>query len=344
MKTKLSIAIAVVVALSILLVPAAYALTEGTASGSFGAASSTPEVTKIEIYDTKACDGLAVTSMDPQTEYWAKVDVSLANNLRHLSTVKVTLYYDSDASHPVPTGGGNVHNQAILTWTNGTPATWTYDFGTSTTWDLVEADCVQPANLNTTTGSWKFAFVPGTVARENKSPAVWDAQGYAEVNPSKTHAAYVYDKNMNFRGEIDVAGTVDWGEVDLGLVFNDSVNPKPDDGVSINYIANGTYYENVNSSATWTGSSETVTLVDCTTNDTPPANPGEFALKAYDDAILASAIVVKTSYEHMNDTGTMTEESGADIDTNSLWLSLSATGIAPVTYSGEIHYQIESKP
>jgi hypothetical protein len=344
LKTKFSIAITLIAALSLLLVPAVYAA-EGSTTGSFGAASSTPDVTAIEIYPDQACLQPAVTSMDPQTEYYAKVDVSLANNIRHLNVVQVNLYYDSLGSHPTPPTSGNVHDCAILTWTNGSPPTWTYDFGTSTTWHLVNADCVPPSNMNTTSGSWVFAFIPGTVARENKGSAIWDAQGYAEVNPSKTDEAFVYGKDMNFYGEIDVAGTVDWGEVDLGLVFNDSPpNPKPDTGVSINYIANGTYYEDINSSATWTGSGETVTLVDCNTNNAPPVNPGEFALKADDTATLASAIVVKTSYAHMNDAGTITGESGVDVDTNSLWLSLSQTGIAPVTYSGAIHYQIISKP
>jgi len=65
LKTRLSIAIALVAALSLLLTPAAYAA-EGTTQGSFGAASQPPTVESIDIWDNIGCTGPAVTSMTPQ--------------------------------------------------------------------------------------------------------------------------------------------------------------------------------------------------------------------------------------------------------------------------------------
>jgi len=88
LKTKLFTAIALVAAL-LLLAPAAYADT-GSTTGSFGAKAQPPVVESIEIYD--AITDLAVTSMTPQEAYYAKLSVTCVNKLKHLKTVKATIY------------------------------------------------------------------------------------------------------------------------------------------------------------------------------------------------------------------------------------------------------------
>ena len=301
--------------------------------------ASIPTVNAIDIWDNPGCIGPAVTSMDPQTTYYAKVSVSLSNNLVNLQTVQVTLFYN-------PTGSDNMtapttadtQTCAILTCTVGTPPVWIIDSGAPTSWTIETGECVQPP-LNATSGDWIFAFVPGKVATESVAPADWDAQGKAIRSPTQTGELYVRDKDMNWYGEIDVTtDLVDWGEVPLGLRFADAPNPKT---VSIHYIANGDYYEDIRSED-WTGGVETVSL-DETGND-PPALPGEFGLKANDINDLASAVTVMSSiYNHTNDAGGLTTEDGVDVTTNTLWLSLSETGIAPVQYSGEIYYQIANR-
>jgi hypothetical protein len=143
---------------------------------------------------------------------------------------------------------------------------------------------------------------------------------------------------MNWYGEITVnTPSVDWGEVPLGLKFNDAPNPKT---VSIKYIANGDYYEDIRSED-WAGVGETVTLDE--TGVDPPALPGMFALKADDTSVLGTAISVTGNYNHVNDTRGLTIEDGVTVNTNSLWLSLSATGILPETYTGAIYYQIAER-
>ena len=341
LKTKLSTAIALAAVLSLLLTPIAYAA-EGATSGSFGAASQPPTVTAIEIYTDPGCTIMA-PSMTPLTTYYAKVTVSSSSKLKHLQTVRATIYYDSDGSHPVP-GAGDPQTCAILSRTVGDLVlNWTIDAGGSTTWAITPASCSEPANLNLTLGDWIFAFTPGKVAHE-AIPATddWDAQGWAINKSSQSDDVYVYGKAMDWYGEITVTTpAVNWGPVPLGLTFGGAENPETN--ISVTYLANGNYYEDVNSSENWTGevSTEIVTLDAGGGN--PPFADSQFALKGNDVSDNTTWITVTTSYNHINDIGTITSETPSPVTTNTLWLSLSAAGITPDTYDGQIHYQIATR-
>jgi len=336
LKTKLSIAIMLVAALSLLPAPAAYAA--GT-TGSF-TAGATPTVDSIEIFSEQACTNV-VTAMDPQTEYWARVEVSIGSNqLSKLQTVQVTLFYDASGTHtPVPSSG-NVHTCAILTWTNGGSPEWNMDAGVTSTWqlDTSAGGCEKPT-LTGSSGYFKFAFIPGTVATMSTGSADWDAQGKATRNPSQIGTLLLTGKDMNFYGEVSVTGTVDWGEVPLGLTYEDAANPELI--TNVNYIANSTYNQEIKSSATWTGPTDNVTLDETVPAGDPPGGAGEFALKADDTATLGTAVVVKaTTSTVINASGTITEEAGNNVGTNNLWLSLSTSGITAETYTGNIFYEI----
>jgi PKD repeat protein len=308
--------------------------------------ATAPTVNSIEIYATQACLEPHVTAMDPLTTYYAKVSITTnGEQLNQLQTVQVTLFYN-DGSHPDAPTSGDTQTCAILTCTIGGPPAYTQTFsiaplGGGTTWQL--GTCTAPANLSVTNGDWIFAFTPGKVATESILPAHWDAQGKATSKSSLSGELYVRDKAMNWYGEITVnTPSVDWGSVSLGLRFNDAPNPKT---VSIKYIANGDYYEDIQSSATWQNPAppapptETVTL----SSGDPPTNPGEFTLMADDTSTFGTAISVTDSYNHVNDTRGLTTEDGVTITDNGLWLSLSASGILPITYSGDIHYQIAER-
>jgi hypothetical protein len=337
LKTKLFTAIAMAAAL-LMLAPAAYA-DEGTTTGQFGAASQAPSVTAIEIYTNPGCT-IVADSMDPQTTYYAKVSVTSNNKLKHLDTVEATIFYDATGGDPAAPGTGNTQTCAILTCTVS-PVNWAIDSGAPTTWSIVGGSCSQPADLNATSGDWIFAFIPGKVATENIGAANWDAQGLATNKQAQTGEAYVRDKDMNWYGEIDVTtALVDWGSVPLGLQFGDAENPET--GVSINYIANGDYSEDMRST-NWTGAVtlDTVTLDE--TGGNPPSADSQFALQGNDINDLVSAITVQTTYNSIDNTGTQTGEAGDDVNTNTLWLSLSAAGIQPDTYSGSIYYQIANR-
>jgi hypothetical protein len=136
---------------------------------------------------------------------------------------------------------------------------------------------------------------------------------------------------MNWYGEVTVnTASFDFGSVDLGSDFGDNSQT----GISVTYICNGNYNQQVKSSNPWSGSGKSVTL---DAESTPGA--GEFSLKADDTATLGSAVPVSTSYITI-DTGTQTGESGNAESTNTLWLKLGASGIGNVTYSGTIYYRI----
>jgi len=339
LKTRLFTAIALIAAL-LLLAPAAYA-DEKTTTGSFTASSSAPTVDAIDIYTNIGCT-IPAASMDPLTTYYAKATVTSKSKLKHLATVKVTVFYDATGADPVAPVAGNTQTCAILTCTVGPPASWAIDSGgPPTTWQIVGGSCSQPANLELTTGDWIFAFMPGKVATESIAPANWDAQGLATNKSSQSGELYVLDKDMNWYGEVTVStGSVDWGTVPLGLLFGDAENPET--GITTNYIANGDYEEDIKSTS-WTGAVtlDTVTLDE--TGGNPPAADSQFALKGNDINELASAVTVQTTYNSIDDSGDITPEGGDDVATNTLWLSLSAAGIAPDTYSGSIYYQIANR-
>jgi hypothetical protein len=336
LKMKLFTAIAVAAVL-LLLAPAAYAA-EGTTTGSFGAASQPPTVNAIGIYDDIGC-GTPTTAMDPQTEYYCKVTVTSHNKLKHLSTVKVTIFYDATGGDPDAPTTPNTQTCAILTCTVD-PEAWAIQSGATTSWSINETNSSEPADLDDTTGDWIFAFTPGKVATESVAPADWDAQGLATNKQSQTGELYDRDTAMNWYGEITVnTSPVNWGAVPLGLEFEDAENPETD--ISVTYLANGDYEQDISSSATWTGGGETVALDE--TGGNPPTNPGEFALKGNDTTEFGSAVTVQTSYNAIDASGTITGEDGVDVDTNTLWLSLSTTGILPETYSGTIYYQIAER-
>jgi PKD repeat protein len=330
-----------------------YTLTVTDANGCQDDASTDVEVTSaptiagIEIYATQDCSGPPVTSMTPQTIYYAKVSITSSNNLSYLQTVQVTLFYDSAGNDPTAPVISDTHTCAILTCNVGTPPSWTIEPNNTppnplTTWEIVPGECVQPANLDVTSGDWIFAFMPGKVATEAPSAsypnADWDAQGKATNKANQSSELYVRDKAMNWYGEITVPLSVDWGEVPLGLTFE--TVPENPETASIKYIANGDYFEDISSSDTWTGSGESVTL-NVTGGNPPPA--GMFALMADNTAVLADALVVTTNYKHINASGSLTGEDGVTVDANSLWLSLGETDIFPVIYSGSIYFQIAER-
>jgi len=275
----------------------------------------------------------ATSSMTPQVEYNAKVYVEHANNLDDLTTVTVRVFYDADGTYTAgdESGSADTHTLAILTWTNG-GSPWSIDPSTSTTWELVGGNCVEPT-LTATSGTFEFHFKPGKVATETIAPAKWHL--YAEADDGTTTDSDTDEnKDMNWYGEIAV-NTVDvtWGPIAPGTDFGDSTKQT---AISVTYIANGAYNEKVAASSSWTSASGNATL-DAGGN--PGAN--EFSLKADDTAILESAVLVAAAptYVTIDDTGTQTTESGDTITTNTLWLKL-GTSLNKDVYAGTIYYRI----
>jgi PKD repeat protein len=302
-------------------------------------APTAPTVNLIEIYDSPLLSNPVSLSnpMSPRATYYAKVTVTTnGQQLNQLQTVQVTVFYNGSGSDNMtaPTSS-NTQTCAILSRTVG-GSTWTIDSGSPTTWSIVSASCSEPSNLNNTTGDWIFAFIPGKVAQESVSPGDWDAQAKATNKSALTGQLYTRHKGMNWYGEITVSTpSVSWGSVPLGLKFGDASNPKTP--INITYIANGNYYQDIKSD-NWTSGSETVTLD--TTGGNPPSSTSQFALKANAVSDNTTWVTITRSYNHISSTGQITGEVGNTVTANTLWLSLSQAGILPVTYQGNIYYQI----
>lgn len=305
----------------------------GTSSGQFQVENVAPTVTSVELWTTGGSPA-QTNDMTPQVEYNIKVDVTDGNTLNDLSTVTVRVFYDADGSYSAgdEAGAANTQTRAILTWTNG-GGPWSISPSASTTWSLVTGSCVQPT-LTSSSGVFEFHFIPGKVATETVNPAKWHIYAIAD-DGVLTDDGTDQNNNVNWLGEITVnTGSVDWGVLTPGSDFNGASNNETD--ISITYLSNGAYNEEIAASATWTAS------VNATLDSTgATANINEFSLKADDTATLGSAIFVKASptYDVIDDTGTQTGESGDTITTNTLWLKMSAAFL-PETYNGTIYYKI----
>ena len=336
MKAK-RILVSILASLALLLVLApmtALAADSGTTTGTFDAGNSNPTVDAVALYESD--QSTTATAMNPQTQYAVKVTVTDANTLNDLSTVTVAIFHDTDGSYNVADvpGTGNVQTASILSLTVGASPTWQIDaVSGSGSWSIETASCTQPTLTNSTGDFW-FHFKPGKVATETTVTDKWHI--YAEVDDGGGTPGdnYEANKTMSWYGEITVnTASASWGSVDPGSDF--AANSQT--GISVTYIANGAYDEEIAASANWTGTpSGTATL---NYPGTPGAN--EFSLKANVSANLTTALMVNASptYVTIDQTGVQTGESGDAVTTNALWLKL-GTPFTDASYSGTIYYKI----
>ena len=329
MKIKMVFSIITVVSVALSLSPGiAFAAESGQSTGSFQCGNVAPTVGTITTSFT--------TTMTPGVEYNITVSVTDLNTLNDLATVKVYLYRDADgvyhdSDHP---SSGDTQTCAILTWTN--PSTWSIDPSSSTTWAKVNSNCSSPT-LTASNGNFIFAFKPGYVAQESTSSAAeWHIYAIATDSQVATGNNSKTGMEMAWYGQITVnTPNIDWGSVNPGLNFGDAGSKVG--SINASYLCNGNWYENISSTSTWTGSpSGTATL---NTAGTPGAN--EFSLEADDADTIGNAVLVPalSTYATMDNTDTITGESGETVATNSIWLKL-GTPFTSATYSGTIYFQI----
>ena len=331
-KTLVSIAaVSIAVALVLLLavaVPLALA-DEDTSQGQFTASNAAPEVITMTL----------ASSMTPYNAggYDLVVTVQDANTLDDITAITVTLFYDSDSDNSpstVPTAGDN-QDAAILTWVKSGD-TWNIAAGSESpqTWSIASVSCISPT-MTSSSGDWTFHFTPGKVAQEHATE--WDIYATAMDDASASHSLY---DSRNYAMEWYGAISIDLATINFGTVAK-GVDDDASQNFVLTNIANGDYQLELKAAATWTGGSTSWNL----SLDTGDDNPGdaELALEADDDATVGDAQLVTDAYldytDHSGDTGP-TDEDGADISTNTLWLSLGDTGIVADTYTGSIYYQI----
>ncbi len=288
-----------------------------------------PSVNAVGIYQPDRVT--PATAMDPQAEYAVRVSVSDPDGLASLQQVRVVVFLDADGDDDpadVP-ASGDAQTAAILTWANGSPPSWSISAGSPTTWALVTANCAQP-DLSGTSGTWWFHFRPGKVAAESTD---WDA--WASARDSGGAEAALYDGgdyDMNWYGEVHVnTPSVNWGIVVLGSDY--AANPRT--GISVTYIANGPYQQQVRTSNPWGSAPRWIAL-----NETGVPGPGQFSLKANSADDLPGAVVVRSGAYVTIGAGARTAEGGTTVATNALWLRLGPSGIPDTTYAGTIYYRI----
>jgi hypothetical protein len=290
-----------------------------------------PVITAVNLYDGGRLGEAA--AMTPQTEHAVKITIFDSYTLSDLSYVRVIMFYDADGLYnagDIP-ATGDTQTAAILTCTVGAVPAWTINAGADSTWIINDANCEQP-DLSATTGDFWFHFQPGKVATATETAGAARWHIYAEAENSAGPAENYRDNiNMNWYGEITVSTpAIDFGIVALGSDFAD--NPFPD--ISITYICNGDYRQQIKAGSPWTGDDFSVAL-------DAAGMPGnaEFSLKACNASNLESTVPVSTSFTTFN-TGTQTGESGNTESANTIWLKLGVEGIPALTYNGTIYFGI----
>ncbi len=354
---RMLIHIAIVAALVLsfgLLPKPAFATTSGQSSGSITVEQVAPTFTYtdtntstvLEVYSDAGLTTPA-TTLTPQVEYRVKVTIGDANTLADLSIVKVIFKYfaaDSTGSTDINTETGINQTKAVLTCTGaggGSPS-WAIDGGAGGSWAIVSSDCVQPTTT-ANSGSYVFAFKPGKVATQSAGGALASAgfAVFAWVKNSGSGTASVWyqdgssnvKKGINWYGETTVnTASVTWSGIAPGTDFN-GTNSKQT-GISVKYIANGNYHNTVGAIDSWTGGLGAT--MDATGTCSSVRN---FALKAWNDDIPASAVLVTVAGTTVQSDQTQTVEAGSTVSTNALYLKLAS--VFPVaTYSGTITYTI----
>lgn len=307
------------------------AAAEGTSTGTFTVSNSAPTVTSVALWSTGG-SAAATSSMTPQVQYNVKVAVTDNNELDDLSTVKVYLYYDADGTYNTGSrpATGNTQSCAILNWANS--GSWSIDPNSSTTWSVVSGSCSEPS-LTGSSGTFEFNFIPGKVTTESPGAGEWHIYAVAD-DGTTTGDNYQENREVDWYGEIStLSGTTSFGAVELGCTGS------PSGSVSVTYIANGAYDEQVKSDTSWVGQTSSGTISLNTSGTSPGTN--EFALTADDDATKSGSVqVLSAGYTSIDESGAQTSESGDTQANNTMWLWLGSAGITAEEYQGTIYYQV----
>jgi hypothetical protein len=271
--------------------------------------------------------------MTPQQE-WTTVTVPVAHaeNLSHIDSVEIKLFFDSAGNDPSESGfSPDAQTCAVFTWTRGGSPVWDI-LSAGATWAINSAGCSKPGD-SLFQGNWVFSIKIGKVATYSAGSSDWDVYAIAIDYNDANSSDYLRDIEMNWYGEVSVSSiTVDWEGIAPGADFDDATKQTD---IAVTFIANGVYYEKVAASTTWTSGMGNAAL---NTGGTP--GNLEFSLKADDVDNLSSAVLVNAYPTYITiGSSTQTSESGEEISTNTLWLKLGAV-IPNDMFSGTIYYMI----
>jgi hypothetical protein len=340
----LSIAI-VVVMLAALLVPATVFGADVT--GWVTANNNDPEALSLTL---KVHGGGATSAMTPLTEYDLEIQVTDDNTLADIAQIDIVVFYDANAGDDgTPGGAWDSDEEAVYKWLDDGGGTWSRENGAATTtWTIESGDCVQPADMGLTTGTWILAFKPGKLAVESDgTTSEWDIKVTVTDLSAGTTNTTIYSNSMAAYSEIstDEASITFGSGVNLGATAY--IDTPADHNFATQVLANDAYALQVNTSATWAKGGDTITL---DTSGTPDAS-GEFGLNIDDagdgsgapttpQAVTTSAanITGHTADSRVSTTAGASEAT-ADQDFY-MSLTLYSDGIPSGAYSGTITFTV----
>ena len=213
-----------------------------------------------------------VTAMTPLSPYRMRVIASDVNTINDILQIEFHIYYSSDGS------SWDADELAIYVWDKTTG--WSMGNGaTTTTWELLVADCVVPVNYNSGTGEWYLAFKPGKLAQANATQSWYCSATASDAEKSgsgvgSTGASMAVYSAMGF----DIAG-ITFGDIEQGILPGSAgfITAPATGYLTISVISNAQYSLGVKSAPTWSdGGSNMLTLSGLT--GVPPGN-AKFSLE-----------------------------------------------------------------
>ena len=327
----------------------AFADTEGPVDGSFEVSVPPTINSGIGVF-TDSSLSIAASSLVPLQTYYIKVSVTDNDSLKNINRLDLKLAYSANGYAPNENQFNNLpagDPQSLLnvSWQRSLPSVVSFDpdgptwYATSSTLPtLAELD-----NSAITAHDFIFAVTIGKVAVQTTGSDRW--QVAAKVTDESNYTSYKYFSNnmidglpMDWYGEINTPGEVNWGKVRAGMGFEDDSAMQPVGDVT--YTSNGNWAGGVRVKAenqAWAAGANSVSLKSAH-NDATNA----FSLKAGTTSQNAAVVPGDATTVDVF-SGEITSEGGYIQDNYSLFLSLSKNITYPGIYTGAVSFLIANR-
>ncbi len=335
--------VAIVASLLSIATPAQAATTTGV-TGGVTANNNIPEGLGLTL---KVHSGSETSDMTPLTEYDLDISVTDDNKLSDTHEIDIVIFYDADAGdNGVPGGAWDCDEEAIYKWVDSD--TWSMVNGGATTSWNIGGDCITPT-LTNTTGTWTLVFTPGKLAiQSDGSSSEWDIKVTVTDQSSGSANTTICSKTMAAYSEISRdSASITFGASGVNLGATAYIETPADHNFATQVLSNDVYALQVNTSATWTKGSDTITL---DASGSPDAS-GEFGLNI-DDADGGSGApatpqavttLAANITGHTADARVATAAGASEATVNQdfyMSLILSGSGIPVGAYSGTITFTV----
>jgi len=306
-----------------------------TSTGNFTLNNSPPTIISFTLYEADCTN--TTDTMDPQTEYALKIDISDNNTLNDISEIKVILKTNSTSTSVLD----NATDKATYNWTpsGGPTEGWSLVGPSGSTWNITDNSSA-PSDFSATTGTWWLHFKPGKVARKTiDDNSRWDIYVKVTDNGGLTTEDIECVCNMSWYGEISALNkSYSFGSINLSDT-NKSISSPDDGNIDVKTISNGNY-KIQGKSENWEDDNGNTAVLDSDGN----LDSGEFALRASSQSDVGSSNLVSTSYANIpgyNNVNGPTAETGA-INPIYQWVSVADSGLPSGTYEGDFYVQISN--